>query len=270
MSSIYIHVGLGKTGSSSIQKYLQKNLNLLNARNIYYPSNSSPMPSGNGHLLYSAMEENDTSYFRALQEYPISLISREHFARELSNQTIFKQLVNQIEPYYEAKNINIIAYIRDPVKHCYSLWAQKLKNSKTQLSLRSFAATYDSYTILTKFLNLANSQGWNIHLIDYDQIKDNLLESFFQCMTTEQFPLCTDDDRFFINKSPSGQDLMRQWISLNLSSLLKINLKSRSRFIRHLSYFLPPPNMKSWTHRINDEIVLYNDLKALYIAKPTH
>ena len=266
MPTIFLHVGLGKTGSSSIQAYLKSHSSTLKSEGINYPSDSSPMVSGNGHILCSALMNNDSSYFNSLTKNPISLFSREHFARELSNKEAFNCLAIKLEEYYTPETINVIAFIRNPTQHCYSLWSQKVKNAKTIMTLQNFANAYDSYSVLAKFISNAKNRKWQIHIIDYDDRKQNLLNSFFECFDNK-YARNINHKHIHLNKSPSKRNLIRKWVAINLSTRLKLKFNHTSLIVKIIASFMPTPNIEMSGQRLKREILMYNGIKENYKHK---
>lgn len=262
MGSLILHVGLGKTGSSYLQQSLHEFTEDFPNPLFHYPSDSPCMPSGNGHLLLDAVEEDDTSFFDKLASQFCSIISREHFARELSCPTLFYKLRDILSNYYSPDQIHVVVYIREPSTHCFSLWSQKIKNRKTSLSVSSFSRYYDSYSVLSSFLLLATQSHWKITLRDYDQYTFNLLSSFLDSIPLPLiYPPITLPQ---INKSPSYSSLMAIRISSLLSSLLQFKILPSNIFIRLIAFMLPQCYPSHCIKYIFSQYTLYRSIKSIY------
>lgn len=266
MSDIYLHVGLGKTGSSSLQAFFSDNISTFSNIDLFYPTDLNSLSSGNGHLLTSAIERNDITFFLSLKDHLYSIFSREHFAREFSSLSLFSTLSGSLESHFKPNQIHVIVYIRNPDHHCYSLWSQKIKNSQSKLSLRKFSLGYDSYTILSQFLGHVRKRNWIIHLVDYDQNAASLIPSFFSCFHGLNTSSLSFDHSPYINESPSSIFLLRKWVSLNLFAILGLSFSPSSLVVRLISSFFAPPSLSNLHKCINHQWLLYNVLKSQFFS----
>lgn len=185
MTNIYLHAGLGKTGSTYIQNIISSNLQLLEEYEVVYPFNASIADSGNGHLLYQPS---------LIQPYIVSsrssskiLFSREHLARELSDCTA----LHDFDQLFRSSSINqvfVLLFVRNAFEHCYSLWSQKVKNTLESRSFDRYARTYDSIGIASSFLSNVISLGWNIKVVNYSSLSSSLESVFFNWLDPS-FPI---------------------------------------------------------------------------------
>ena len=136
MRQLYIHIGLGKTGSSALQSWLSINAAELARQDIAYAdlsddARAGKASSGNGALLVDALrDENYLEVERLLQTvyfppdtHATGIISSELLKdirppklREL--HTLLKRL--DIEP-------RIIAFVRSVYERAYSTYGQRVK-----------------------------------------------------------------------------------------------------------------------------------------------
>ena len=112
--TLLLHVGFGKTGSSSLQQWCLRHHAALGQRGLIYAlPNGEIGKSGNGHLLLEAMQSCDSTPVwlqpeaKAVSQY---LFSREHLARELSDPQISADFMTKSK--FNLKNIHGLGIIR--------------------------------------------------------------------------------------------------------------------------------------------------------------
>lgn len=176
MTNLYIHVGLGKTGSTYIQNVIYSNQRLLEEYNISYPHDSSVADSGNGHLLLQSNLLQ--SFINSSSPSGKILFSREHLARELSDPFTAANLDLSLKSI-SIDQVYVLLFVRNAFDHCYSLWSQKVKNTNESRSFHRYARSYDSLAIATSFLRNALSLGWNIKVVNYSAMTSSLESVFF-------------------------------------------------------------------------------------------
>lgn len=59
MKRIFLHIGLEKTGTTSIQRFLQKNRDALRAKDYLYPRNLAPGGGGSQHAVVAYAQNDD-------------------------------------------------------------------------------------------------------------------------------------------------------------------------------------------------------------------
>jgi len=174
--TVFLHIGLGKTGTSFLQRYFQFNRLMLRQCGLVYPDAQDSI-SGNGHLLTQSFLQYKTN-----PELIINLdlssdcyfFSKEHFARELSDPVHCEQYIDFLRCLGFSR-IHVILFVRNPTDHCYSLWAQKVKATDEARSLRTFSSGYDSLRIATKCLQNLVSLRCNVKVLNYSLVSSNLL-----------------------------------------------------------------------------------------------
>ena len=264
MSSLVLHVGLGKTGTSSIQQAIYPLFSKLAPHILNYPYDNLSFASGNGHLIMSAVTRSDLSFLSSHSKSFCTVFSREHMARELSDPYKFFSFRDYLYQFYQPTDIRVIVYIREPSSHCFSLWSQKVKNHKTLLNLSAFSKQYDSYTILLSFLLLAVQSNWSVKVVDYDDSKTDLLSSFLDFLP---IPLIyPSTPRPHINKSPSYHSLLSIRFSALLSRFLRRTISPNnflvSLFCLAFALRTPLSCAKYLTHQYK----IYNFVKSNFLA----
>ncbi len=182
--TLFLHVGFGKTGSSSLQQWCLRHHVALGQRGLIYPlPNGEIGKSGNGHLLLEAMQACDSTpvwlqpQANAVSQY---LFSREHLARELSDPQISADFFQYLGSTLGFQRIEVLLFIRHPVEHCFSLWAQKVKAAGETRSLREFSQSYDSLRMVTRLIDSLQPLGCSLRVLNYSKVRRSLLSAFQQ------------------------------------------------------------------------------------------
>lgn len=205
MIDLYLHVGLGKTGSTYLQSLFASNMELFKCHGILYPVNSSTQQSGNGHLLYSesfldSIEQNDNNVTKLF-------FSREHFARELAGDN-FSPFFNKLQQNRSIRNIYVLLFVRNAFDHCYSLWSQKIKNTPETRSFRLFSRDYNSLSMASEFIKKSLDFGLNIRVLNYSSTS-SLESAIFAWIDPTLFYRHIVVPESFVNVSPSFTYLNR-------------------------------------------------------------
>ncbi|WP_156824289.1 hypothetical protein [Salinimonas chungwhensis] len=152
MKQVLLHIGTGKTGSSSIQKTLSRNRDLLNKMNISYPRYGHPtnheelnipIKGDKGPRAIRERFKRDSENFeeyrqRLLREFiqhignnSNSIISAEHL------YTLKPERIAFLKQQFSAcgvDRVKVILYLREPVSLYKSQLQQKLKASSQTIT----------------------------------------------------------------------------------------------------------------------------------------
>lgn len=175
MSTLYLHVGHGKTGSSYIQSSLALSDDALWQQGIVYPRHHShdrarggAISSGNGGLLFDQQWRPDT----------------EHLGRDwlFSDENLFQRLitpnfVDQLEGRMTAlkiETLSILLFIRDPVDHAQSAYQQSIKRGGKTWSVEAFFDQYNLPRRVKRFLD-RYSEGAELTVRNYSRCRQALL-----------------------------------------------------------------------------------------------
>lgn len=179
MSTIYLHVGPHKTGSSYLQNLWNTHTEVLEKNGLIYPKT---FYRANGHHQLTAhlLTDNfgkefqkDAAYLNALQEDII--LSSESFSN------LKKKHFLKLKEVFRNKNIKIIYYFRNPTQRFLSEWQETIK----QGSMKSFFEYSNNHfmkPLHSRKLNplpfledLVNVFGReNLYLIDYNNAYSNM------------------------------------------------------------------------------------------------
>lgn len=143
MSQVYLHIGMPKTGTSALQKFLLTNKEVLEKGGYFYPGHSfdrNNISSGNGEqLVYIAKNEGidaAKNYLNTIRDESAGLnllLSSEFFFNS-------PKLIKQIIP-----DAVIIVYFRNPLTLLESSYNQSVKRlGQTHPFYRALMRTYSS------------------------------------------------------------------------------------------------------------------------------
>jgi hypothetical protein len=154
---IYLHIGRGKSGSTTLQHALIQNRDSLSAAGITLPRDAI---SNNGHNLALFKAINGDSNFQwAIDELHMAskIISSSEFLFQVKPQAIdlLKTLIN-------GREITIIVYIREYVSWYLSLYNQATRGGKNTKPFDDyFNYKLGFVSVRTSLSSWADKFGWN-------------------------------------------------------------------------------------------------------------
>ena len=159
MKTLYLHIGVHKTGSTSIQDFLFKNAKLLENQGYFYPTGGSyyHRPSSSQSLLALSLLEKKPSHLSNIiftkagcikdiqkdiegSRSENIIVSSEHF-RHMNSLDQIIELKNVFLPVVDY--IKVIVYLRRQDLVVESAWTQKIKTGSLSISFED----YVDYTI---------------------------------------------------------------------------------------------------------------------------
>lgn len=229
MKTLYLHIGMPKTATSSIQRFLQINRKALKKHGFCYPGMPHKYPdihtSRNGHFLVGkAYRENgsrasdlDEQYFqdgmktlwRSFKKYDNVILSEETLWRHFSgtHKDIFPNL--QTDSAEHGYQVKIIVYLRRQDEFQISNWNERVKHSKLAMTL-SFEERFqqvldEEADILDYAARIDEIAGYfgkeNVIVRRFEPeswIKGSIIDDFMHCIgleVTEDFvPLPNDSN----------------------------------------------------------------------------
>lgn len=187
MKHLFLHIGLGKTGSSAIQSWLSLNAETLSRQGIDYadliPSaKHGEVSSGNGYILHRAVVSQDFDEVERL------ITSTYFFNPKNSVAIISCELLQGIKAVYIKRikeicdkngiHVSVIAYVRSVYEQSYSTYIQGVKRS---FVTHGFGEKSDdicfSTTVeyLKRYLDIF---GNDLIVLNYDGAKNDIYASF--------------------------------------------------------------------------------------------
>jgi hypothetical protein len=209
MKKIYVHIGMHKTGTTSIQKMMHTNARLLLAHGIYYPTifeNHSFFLC----LMFATSPEKWGLYVRCgyttLEKVKkINACYRKLLMRELKNPKIntvifsgeglsflSEEEVNNFSRWLQqfSDNVTIICAARNPVDWYRSSVQQTLKRrevsiaSRCQHIMNSNSTRVPRYKNIVKYINCFGENA--VTVFDFDKHKSNLCQYFLTLCGLDQ------------------------------------------------------------------------------------
>ncbi len=187
MNKLYLHIGMGKTGTSAIQYFLYENRERLLKQNIHYPitegyfiDKDNDVTSGNADVIINHIlnEEYDEIF-----EY-IELLLKDNNVL-ISSELLVYYFGKNIDLFYdivEKFNATVILYIRKQDEFFNSLVNQwtKLKFLTNTDCLKD---VHENYFYVMKIINNIDNEKLIVRPYDKTQFKDgNLIMDFLDCL----------------------------------------------------------------------------------------
>jgi hypothetical protein len=190
MSTLYLHIGGPKTGSTYLQSICRTNKPTLLANGIHYPQGNvfqeggpNSWTSGNG----SGILDSPEAFSNALGEidkYPGSSLLYSH--EGLRNDVCLEEKVSfmpEIAKAHGFNRIKVLFFVRNPVAYAVSVWQQFVKNNGMVESLDAKIADPNfmiySYRNTERILeNLSKDDYFDITALNYSKCSDRLFEIF--------------------------------------------------------------------------------------------
>ncbi|MBN2286721.1 MAG: hypothetical protein JXI43_09760 [Tissierellales bacterium] len=283
---LFIHIGLMKTGSSSIQQTLYKNNKILKSEySINYPISLHH----HNMNIFPVFKENPQEFPDWKRQYSVKEAMSQQkqclaiFKRELveNQQDVFvisselfgflsekeiSEMKHFCEPYFD--EIQVLIYVRHPISFIPSLIKQDILNgfNPEQLELDSFIEKYkykvEYQSIIRKYVQVYSSE--NIIFKNFDSqffYNGNLMEDFF----------CQMGKSVDLNKLEVTieNEALKQYSTLFLSEYNKkypIIINNKRNYNRGLSSrWFPERIYKSIEDKKFDLNIIYTEDEALYL-----
>jgi hypothetical protein len=217
MKRLYLHIGLGKTGSSALQSWLSLNTQKLAKQGKDYadlvPVAKLGKPtSGNGQALISAIHANHYEEVERLLS-KVYFFSRKNHAAIVSSELLKDvgqpdlQKIKDICCRHDIE-ITVIAFIRSVYERAYSAYAQEVKVAGKTADIRKifiFEHWSDTMKNLRKYKDLF---GDDMILLNYDDPGRDIYTAF--AASTGIDITVTDTPNIRVNRSLSFEELNAQ------------------------------------------------------------
>lgn len=199
--TLYVHAGAGKTGTSGIQRFLGINRDKLRESGVEYPIFDTQVPITKfpwaGNIAFYG---RDLNLGKVTQEdlnktagIILDSIKPGNTKVIVSGESLANTTPANIERFYAAFrphfDIEFIFFLRDPLPWAYSAWKQVVRTVREPKTFIQFLEKVKIQPIL--FPEAWFSQAKKVHLLSYDEHKNNLTAAFFSCIgidITSHFP----------------------------------------------------------------------------------
>lgn len=193
---LILHVGHGKTGSSSIQSVLALNADKLMENGISYPRHKSfatatkgGISSGNGDILFN----------RNFKVGGTTLLSDEGLCTRLANDTNFKKYILR-----HNCDIEVILHTRNVIELLASAWGQYIKTGLGFLDFNEYVRTYEIpvYSSVLWWLRASKKYNFLCKVRNYSNYRLSIVDIFFEDLFggDTEFDLVIPRDRI-VNRS---------------------------------------------------------------------
>lgn len=212
MATVYLHIGLPKTGSTAIQRLLCDNRELLESRSICFPDFGYRYPVAsfrrNGHFLIANLG-SETQRFREYNLPPdlyedgmrkLEEVSKKFDTIILSDEGIWRNGFFQKDFWENLKEhmdaigleVRIIVYLRRQDLWLESYWAQSVKEGGTRLNfhdhikyMEDLGYPLDYYAYMSRLASLFGKENLYIRVMEREQFhgeEHSLLSDFLDIL----------------------------------------------------------------------------------------
>ncbi len=190
MNKLFLHIGMGKTGTSAIQYFLYENREMLLKQNILYPitenyfiDKDNDVTSGNANEIIKLILAEE---YEKIFEYLESLLKENNVL--ISSEILIYYFGKNIDLFYdivEQFNATVILYIRKQDEYYNSL-ANQWTKLKSLVDADCLKEVHENYFYIMKIVNSINTEKLIIRPYEKDQFKNrNLIDNFLECLGLE-------------------------------------------------------------------------------------
>ena len=189
MQTLYIHVGLHKTGTTVIQKFLHDNAHMLAKHGVCFPATgrlaNSNCNYGHHDLAWSLKKDTAThvwyGLWKEIKDCPSAIVSSEEF-EFVKNSDCFSVITNLFHNW----KIVPICYLRRQDELLQSEYNQYIKDGSGTLDIQSFSKRIESRLDYRNFINVmvSNFGKGSLILRIYDKrhLKEDIFSDFLDAL----------------------------------------------------------------------------------------
>ena len=206
----YLHVGIEKTGTTSIQSFLANNREALQRSGVAYPRS----PGHANHIKLNAYAMNDdkiddtrTRYdlksasdiepfrnafrqqlhreIRHLGSYDKFVFSNEHCSDRLTEPEEVNRLLDLLQPMFS--NIKVVIYLREQGANMVSSYSTNLRNGSTRIPGPGFdRRKYDYYQRVKRWADQVGRSSVDLRIYDRSEfVGGDLILDFLDAIEVE-------------------------------------------------------------------------------------
>lgn len=207
---IIVHIGLHKTGTSSIQKFLYENRKELLRQGIVYECPTKAWP--NHHAIATGIRDGavDPSIRRFLTE----LVNRRNGRTILFSSEMFVEARFDVETFiefFDGLNVKVLAYLRNPCDQLVSSFNEVVRDAKVRWTRKITEPPYaydpSYFALLEKWLSY---RGLVLCPFDPGQWPSaNILKDFSRMIAFDPTDLAVADIRENVSLSAQYLEVVR-------------------------------------------------------------
>ena len=159
--TLFLHIGRGKSGSSTIQSLARDHVRFMDAAGVYCPLSVNGLPN---HARLAAALCDSKHDFQSLRKLSESLQKSPHPKVFISGEALFsltREGMERLKRRLDGREIRILAYVRDYPSWLQSVYAQRTKRATNWLDFDAyFKSLRKNVTILPRLERWAAVFGW--------------------------------------------------------------------------------------------------------------
>tara|TARA_B100000678_G_scaffold284661_1_gene286569 strand:+ start:35262 stop:36251 length:990 start_codon:yes stop_codon:yes gene_type:complete len=180
---LFLHIGMNKTGTSSIQDHFRRNRDVFRENGVIYPSLGEGVAAHHALLGWSRSPDQYVAEFAQLiQEARAGervILSSEALV-DLADPTPLKHI-------FEEFDITVLIYLRDPVRYLLSWWQQDIQMSDQYMDADTYLARKRrSYTeLVNTWITVFGRERVMLRVYDRAQLPDgDVVKDFMEITET--------------------------------------------------------------------------------------
>lgn len=224
MSTLYLHIGTPKTGTTSLQRFFIKNRSALRNKGCKFPVfkyDTGVHISHNGRFLSPATKDKKfvqncfENIYQLAEKYPKIILTEELLWNTVGNNKKFWEELNKNLSDHSI-TLKVIVYLRRQDEYIISLWGQKIKGRKSKkitfdkfLKNRNEKKHLDYYEYLCNIASVIGKKNVIVRPYEFCQFQggsNNIFSDFLQAIGIE----CDESFKFperLFNESLKGNVL---------------------------------------------------------------
>lgn len=212
--TLFLHIGRGKSGSSTIQSLARDHSRSMAAAGVHCPLTLDGVPNHAGLAAALCDQDHDP---KTLRNFRDALEKSPHPKVFVSGEALFsvtRDGLMRLKRLLDGREIRILAYVRDYPGWLQSVYAQRTKKATNPLDFDTyFDSIRDEVTILPRLERWASAFGWDamrVRTLDPAVLTGgNLISDVLDALSIEGAP----PDVPSLNVAP-------HWITLELQRAL--------------------------------------------------
>lgn len=246
--TIYLHIGLHKTGTSAIQLFLSRNRTVLKQKGVLFPGTRTACYDLSEELLNTSVSEILSDANSPSKKYLNEIQSSSSGTVILSSEGFIKLKKEQIEAFKnlfpDDYRLKIIVYLRRQDDKLESHYNQNIRESKIRNQQRfseSFQLLlkngyFDFYTILIPWREVFGKENIIVRCYEKEQLPNGIYQDFLEAIglkTDNAFQIPEDKVNISMN-----------WDLIEIIRLCNIRFGDQRRFQRFLVNILTKINLE--------------------------